>query len=63
MNDSEITTFALFMRAFYLVSPRGAQKIMYAVRMFVENGECDSNGDDDSVCGGVCDVCKKRKGS
>lgn len=54
-----ITNFAILSRSIYLSSQYVAAKLIQAIRGYVENGACISSADEDSVCGGTCEVCKE----
>lgn len=53
--------FARAARFLYLSSERAGNKLLTAVVAFVKTGECASNADEDSVCGGTCPVCRKEE--
>lgn len=37
---------------------RALEKRKRALVDFIDHGHCNSNADQDSVCGGVCDICR-----
>jgi hypothetical protein len=57
MTDRAVVEFATIARLLYVTDSRSGQKLLRAVTSYVCTGECNSNAEEDSVCGGVCAVC------
>lgn len=57
MIDKIITRFAVLVHLLYLKDNRAAIKLLNAVTSYVYSGHCDSNAEEDSVCGGICATC------
>lgn len=57
MTDKIVTLFALLARSLYVLDNRAGTKLLNAVTSFVYSGECDSNAEEDSVCGETCPIC------
>lgn len=59
-NDKVIINYFAMLLRFYHISGGSylAYKVLTAVRYYANSGECFSNAEEDSVCGGVCATCR-----
>lgn len=59
MDEPVVIQFAIMLRHLIMQDSHLAFKIIMNVRDYVLTGECNSNDDKDSVCGGVCPICSQ----